>query len=606
MSILRTAIVVLLMQVQPAPAFLQGIVTNQSNGDPLPRATLELRKLDAGNAPPYIATSDRDGQFVFRNIPPGRYQLSAIRADYVNVSGLSITLDPGQRVAGLRLAMTQTGVVSGRITTQFGQPLGNADVQAVKVGYRDGQRVLVAVKSARTNDLGEYRLFWLPPGTYYVNVLAAGNRLFVVNGDAIGNPPSQMMTSTQYVAKRPPMGRLGEREADVPVYFPGTPDGQAALPVSVRAAEEVRGIDIVANPVTTPRMRGKVINSLTGQPEPGAQIQIAPLNPFGGSPAAGYSGAVNAVDGSFEIPKVVPGPYVVAALVQGRVAARAQIDVRNVDVTVSLTTQREITLPGRILMDGQPVGANTPISDEEVRRYYDTVYVPNARQRGAASIPAFPLVSQQLRSDIALSRGVISQLSVTLQPYPPIPGALVNSNVARALQSAANAVVAADGSFQLRQISPGDYRVAVGQGVQLPNAYLKSIRLGAADLLNDPLRIERQPDGQIEIVLGTRPGEVSGRVLNDRQEPVPAVSVVLVPNAGRAFRADLFEVTSTDVEGRFRLQGIPPGDYKVFAWEDVEVGAWQDPDFLRSQEDRGRAVRIEEGTLMNLEISPIR
>ena len=40
---------------------------------------------------------------------------------------------------------------------------------------------------------------------------------------------------------------------------------------------------------------------------------------------------------------------------------------------------------------------------------------------------------------------------------------------------------------------------------------------------------------------------------------------------------------------------LPPGDYKVFAWEVVEANAWTDPDFLRSYENNGAAVRISEG-----------
>src|SRR5262245_17637885 len=92
----------------------------------------------------------------------------------------------------------KTGTITGRIISHLGQPIANADVQAVKVGYREGQRVFVAVRSAITNDLGEYRLFWLPAGTYYVNVLAAGVRPFVVNANA-APPLVQLAVNTEYV-----------------------------------------------------------------------------------------------------------------------------------------------------------------------------------------------------------------------------------------------------------------------------------------------------------------------------------------------------------------------------------------------------------------------
>jgi hypothetical protein len=48
--------------------------------------------------------------------------------------------------------------------------------------------------------------------------------------------------------------------------------------------------------------------------------------------------------------------------------------------------------------------------------------------------------------------------------------------------------------------------------------------------------------------------------------------------------------------GRYQLNGVAPGDYKLFAWERVEEGAWQDPQFLKLFEALGSAVRISEGS----------
>jgi hypothetical protein len=58
----------------------------------------------------------------------------------------------------------------------------------------------------------------------------------------------------------------------------------------------------------------------------------------------------------------------------------------------------------------------------------------------------------------------------------------------------------------------------------------------------------------------------------------------------------------TDASGRFQFQRIPPGEYKLLAWEDVEENFWQDPDFIRKYDDRGRSVRIDAGTKENFEI----
>jgi hypothetical protein len=129
--------------------------------------------------------------------------------------------------------------------------------------------------------------------------------------------------------------------------------------------------------------------------------------------------------------------------------------------------------------------------------------------------------------------------------------------------------------------------------------------MGDADILNDGLHLQAQPQEELLIVIGTNPGAIQGRVVDDRKQPVPTASVVLIPEGGIRFRVD-HKFTSTDASGRFQLTSIPPGDYKVFAWEDIEKGRWQDPDFVRDYESRGKRVHIEEGArLENFEVPSI-
>jgi hypothetical protein len=71
--------------------------------------------------------------------------------------------------------------------------------------------------------------------------------------------------------------------------------------------------------------------------------------------------------------------------------------------------------------------------------------------------------------------------------------------------------------------------------------------------------------------------------------------VVVVPDPARRKRYDLFRQATSDSSGRIHLDNVVPGDYKVFAWEVVESNAWTDPDFLRSYENNGVAVKVTEG-----------
>ena len=122
---------------------------------------------------------------------------------------------------------------------------------------------------------------------------------------------------------------------------------------------------------------------------------------------------------------------------------------------------------------------------------------------------------------------------------------------------------------------------------------MKSIRLGNADVLNGTLHLERPPSAILEVVIASNPGEVDGQVVRSGRGPVVNAPVLLLPNIRR--RNELYQTTTTDAFGRFHFDPIPPGDYKVFSWEEVEDGAWYDAEFMRANESHGTPVRILEG-----------
>jgi hypothetical protein len=135
-----------------------------------------------------------------------------------------------------------------------------------------------------------------------------------------------------------------------------------------------------------------------------------------------------------------------------------------------------------------------------------------------------------------------------------------------------------------------------------PNTYIKSIRLGAKDLLTNTLHIERDIEGQVQILIGTDGGVLEGKAFNDQQAPALNATIVLVPELPLLRRWDLYRNVATDLNGRFKLSGIAPGDYKVFAWEEVEENRWTDPQFVAPNEFRGKFVHIEPSGTENLEV----
>jgi hypothetical protein len=61
----------------------------------------------------------------------------------------------------------------------------------------------------------------------------------------------------------------------------------------------------------------------------------------------------------------------------------------------------------------------------------------------------------------------------------------------------------------------------------------------------------------------------------------------------------------TDQSGRFSMKGIVPGDYKIFAFEELERGASLNPEFLQPFEDRSRTVHLREGGELNVRLEAI-
>ena len=140
----------------------------------------------------------------------------------------------------------------------------------------------------------------------------------------------------------------------------------------------------------------------------------------------------------------------------------------------------------------------------------------------------------------------------------------------------------------------GDYQIYVlPSGFE--NTYVKSIRVNNADSLNSPIRIDgAQAISGMEIVLGPAGASVDGRVVNAKQEVMDRATVVLLPQGPPPFREDRYRMLTTDKSGQFQFRGLPPGEYRMLAWEDVDPGAWLNPAFLAAYERNAAAVTLVE------------
>ena len=490
-----------------APAHIEGHIVQFGTSTPVAGARVSI-----GGA---STTTDENGRFVFPDVQPGRYRIVASHTAYMPTEygergrgtlGADVTIGPGQTVRDVVIILVPKGAVAGRVYDASDKPVANANVQALKHAYQDGHRILVPVGTARSNDVGEYRLPSLPPGPY---VIRAGI----------------------------------QPEKSLPVYYPGTTDPAAASPIDVPPGIEFTGVDLRLVDSRAVRVSGSVVNGMTSQPAVGTALMLLPRR---GTIATGSSlRAAASTSGSFEFRDMAPGSYELVASApnspEGRIAASASVEVGRGDVdNVTLVLEPQLSINGRITID---------------------------------SLDSANFNLQGIR--VELRR----------EPYTPELLIVLPS-------------VGADGTFTFADVTPGDYRLKVDTpGLK---SYVKAARFGAIDALNPPFHIGGP--GQFDIIIGLNAGSVDAVVLDDSQKPLPGATAVLVPDPPRRQRFDLYYPSGSDTSGRLHLDGIAPGDYRLFAWQDVPADAWQDPDFLRLYEDRGRPMHIGEGSREKVEL----
>lgn len=146
-----------------------------------------------------------------------------------------------------------------------------------------------------------------------------------------------------------------------------------------------------------------------------------------------------------------------------------------------------------------------------------------------------------------------------------------------------------DGRFATH-LGPGWYEVEVSAGGDL---IAKSMRTEQADVRRDGLIVTGSGKQSLEIVLAHDGAAIAGVARDKDGQPVPGATVVLIPAPALRQQHDLYAQTTTDQYGHYSLQTLAPGEYKLFAWSDVEDGIWFDPDFLKDVESSGRLVTLE-------------
>ncbi|HEU4714010.1 MAG TPA: carboxypeptidase-like regulatory domain-containing protein [Pyrinomonadaceae bacterium] len=171
--------------------------------------------------------ADDDGNFVVDGLEAIPYLVSAWAPGYVPASdgGLLTPFETSEarfvRVgASVTVKLIRGGVITGRVTTDAGEPVVGAPVKATRIKDETGNSSSVNIDyehlwTRTTDDRGVYRIYGLAPGSY---IVAAGGR------DASSSRPTPFAGRTK-------------------THYPSS-TRDAATPVAVRSGLEARDIDI--------------------------------------------------------------------------------------------------------------------------------------------------------------------------------------------------------------------------------------------------------------------------------------------------------------------------------------------------------------------------
>lgn len=569
----------------PAPvgtAEISGFVMMSGGTQPArkTRVSLSGAELRGGRS----AITDDSGRYMFTALPAGRYNLSASRPGFLSATygqrqpgrpGTQIQLADGQKFRA-DLQIPKGSVITGTVLDEHGEPAPQTSVRVMRVVTTNGERTLQGGNSATTDDRGVYRIFGLMPGEYVVcatprNTVVPDFQRMEIELRSLQEAATQVPAEqaqqlreriTAIQGSMPPPGDETP-SGYAPICYPSAVAATGASAVPLGIAEERTAIDLQLQLAPLANVEGTVLNS-TGAPLTQMNVTLS-SNTMQGPSMLSMNARPDA-EGRFRISNVPPGQY--------RITARSTI------------------APPRTPQAPAAVGG---------------------RGRGTAPAPRPQPITVWASADISVDGRNVSNVVLSLQHGVTVSGQLAFEGTAtppadltrmrvnvmpvgsNPFGGAGTGQVDAAGRFSVQGVPPGRYRLtASGAAGFTP----ESAMINGQDALDFPFEVKgSQAIGGVTITLTDRRTELTGTVVDDKNQPAVDYTIVVFPADSRYWGSATRRIQTTrpGTDGKFTFRNLPPGEYRIATPVDIEPGSATNPEVLQQLEGASMRVTLQAG-----------
>jgi protocatechuate 3,4-dioxygenase beta subunit len=546
---------------------IKGRVVSGETGSPVRRAQVRISGPDIGSK---AAMTDGDGRYEFRDLPAGRFTLNVMKSGYVSMQygqnrpfepGRPIELGEAQVMDKADVSLPRGSVLSGRVVDEFGEPVADAMVSAMRMQYMNGRRRLMnAGRTAQSNDLGQFRLYGLPPGEYYVSAtLRSMDVMFDMmgsQGGPVGSNPGSGYAAT---------------------YYPGTSSPSDAQRVTVAVGQELASVDIALQPVKLTKISGTALGS-DGKPMAGAMVMLMPAMRDAMLFMPGGSSRTSR-DGQFTLSNVVPGEYSLQVRSMGPMFTEmggggAMVFAINSDGPAGAAAagprQEAEFAAVPVSVSGEDINGLLVVATRGAKAAGRLVFEGGSKPEGLTTV------------------------RITAPSVDPEGGPAPTMSAGP---------VKADGSFEMSGlIGTRVFRLA-----NLPKGwYLKNVRVGGAEVTDTGVEFKAGEEVTgIDIELTQKTTAISGGVSDGRGQPVKDYTVVVFTDDQQKWTLPMNRWIASarpDQDGRFKFNNLPAGTYQAIALEYVAQGEWADPDWLERARSRATRFTLDEGGVKTLDL----